>query len=120
MDARSFIVEKNAEAVEELRAIDAEYFPRRKAALAAIALAERWLDELVDGDPKLEEATVQPEAVEPSTPEPSGVTKIIHPEFTEIVFLRSARESTLAVLDRQPEETWRSARDLQPRVRHAS
>jgi len=46
MDAKTYLQEKNAIAVEELMAIDAEYVPRRNDALAAITLAEKWMEEL--------------------------------------------------------------------------
>jgi len=46
MDAKTFISKKHHAAVDELKAIDAEYIPKRDAALAAIAITEKWLDEL--------------------------------------------------------------------------
>ena len=46
MDATTFISKKHAAAVEELRAIDAEYAPRRDAAQAIIAMTQKWMDEL--------------------------------------------------------------------------
>jgi hypothetical protein len=46
MDAKTFLSKKHEAAAEELRAIEAEYFPKREAALAAIAMTQKWLDEL--------------------------------------------------------------------------
>jgi hypothetical protein len=91
MDARTFILEKNSAALEELKAIDAEYLPRRSAALELFALTEKWMDEL---------AAEELKAAPVSTP----------------------REPVLIVEDNTKEspETWRSARDLQPRVRQTA
>jgi len=46
MEAKAFISQKHAEAVEALRAIEAEYMPRREAAQATIAMTDKWLEEL--------------------------------------------------------------------------
>jgi len=46
MDAKTFISKKHEAAVEELKAIDAEYMPRREAAQAKMAMTQKWLDEL--------------------------------------------------------------------------
>jgi len=46
MEAKTFISKKHAAAVEELKAIEAEYIPRRDAAQSMIAMTQKWLDEL--------------------------------------------------------------------------
>lgn len=51
MDAKTFIARKHEAAVEELRAIDAEYIPKRDAAKSAIAITQKWLDELAAEKP---------------------------------------------------------------------
>jgi len=46
MDAKSFISNKHAAAVESLVVIEAEYRAKKEAAQAEIDLAKKWLDEL--------------------------------------------------------------------------
>jgi len=46
MEARTFIGKKHDAAVDELKAIEAEYIPRRDAAQAMIDMTQKWLDEL--------------------------------------------------------------------------
>lgn len=61
MDAKTFVSKKHHAAVEELRAIDAEYKPKRDAALAAIAMTEKWLDELSADKPSaMPEVVIDP------------------------------------------------------------
>jgi hypothetical protein len=122
MDAKTFIMAKNAASVAELRAIDAEYVPRRNAALAAIAMTEKWLDELGLDDVKAEpEPTVQavPEVVVVRS---SPQLRPARSEVTEIVLSRTASEPSLILQDnsKTPSENWRSARDLLPKTRQAS
>lgn len=98
MDARTFIYEKNSAAVEELKAIDIEYMPRRNAVLDRIAMTEKWIEELEAASAK-------------SAPE-------VKAEPAKPVFAKP----TLIVEESQmePIESWRSARDLQPKIRQAS
>jgi hypothetical protein len=56
MDAKTFINSKHDSAVEELKAIEAEYIPRRDAAQAKITLIKKWADEL-----SLEKSAPEPE-----------------------------------------------------------
>jgi len=46
MDATTFITKKHDAAVEELKAIEAEYLPKLEAAKSAITMTKKWLDEL--------------------------------------------------------------------------
>jgi len=98
MDARTFIYEKNAAAVEELKAIDIEYMPRRNAVLDRIAMTEKWIEEI-----EVSQATSESAKAEP----------IAKPMFAKPTLI--IEESEMA-----PIESWRSARDLQPKVRQAS
>ena len=54
MEAKTFISKKYDAAVEELKAIEAEYKPRLEAARAAIATSKKWLDELGSQKPMVE------------------------------------------------------------------
>jgi len=46
MDAKIFISKKHDAALDELKAIEAEYRPRLDAARAMITLTESWLNEI--------------------------------------------------------------------------
>jgi len=46
MDAKTFISKKHDAAVDDLKAIEAEYLPRLEAAKSAIAMTKKWLEEL--------------------------------------------------------------------------
>jgi len=46
MDARGFVTQKHDAAVEELRALDAEFNARKQSAQAMIDLTKKWLEEL--------------------------------------------------------------------------
>ena len=46
MDAKTFISKKHDAALDELKALEAEYKPRMDAAQAKIDMAKTWLDEL--------------------------------------------------------------------------
>jgi len=67
MEAKAFINQKLEAAVEELKAIEAEYKPRRDAAQATISLTKKWLDELgLDKSPSQPDTTIQDIVKSPS------------------------------------------------------
>lgn len=122
MDARTFIQKKNSDAVDELKAIDAAYMPKRSAALAAIAMTEKWLAEISDEmEKEVEPAKDEPGAqgVQPvfehALPEP----KSFRSDVPEIVMGRNPSEPTLIMSEqaKPAAENWRSARDLLPKAR---
>ncbi len=102
MDARSFITNKHNAAVEELRALEAEYLPRRQAALASIALTQQFLDEL-----------------SATTSEADDVRMAIVESPSSLI-----EESQVHEDDSDPEPrtptSWVSARDLLPKVRQTA
>ncbi|MDR3690258.1 MAG: hypothetical protein P4L46_12830 [Fimbriimonas sp.] len=88
MDAKTFVSQKHDEAIEELKALEAEYIPRRDAAQSKINLAKKWLDEL-----SLDKEEI-PVAVAPAQ-----------------------APSSVADLTKTPANNWVSARDLNPQAR---
>jgi len=66
MDAKAFLTAKHDAAVEELRAIDAEYAKRKESAEALVELTSKWLSELggsrVSAEPDLNIADITKQA----------------------------------------------------------
>jgi len=136
MEAKSFISNKHAAAVENLRAIEAEYLSRMSAARAEIALTQKWLDEL-GGEAVVEKPiTLETEIVEPiaekipfdAPTHESNIVELIaerpapavaRTSYAETVLDRNGTElrSNMQAAQRRPSESWVSARDLLPKVR---
>ena len=103
MEAKTFISKKHDAAVAELKALEAEFAARSKAAKEMISLTEKFLNELAD-----EKIQPAPEAVKQ---QPTKLT-IVDDELVP--------ETVMSSIPKAPSETWISARDLLPRVRQAS
>ncbi len=86
MDAKTFLNNKHDAAVEELKALEADYAKRKQAAQAAIDMAKKWLDEL--GGPEVSRS-------EPVKPEP---------------------DMSVQDFAKKPTDSWVSSRDLTARI----
>jgi hypothetical protein len=85
-----------------MKALEAEYLPRIKAAKELIAMTKVWLDELAQ-----ERTVAEPVMAK----EPAKLT---------VVQGNIEQEDEVRELPRSPSEQWISARDLLPRARQAS
>jgi len=103
MEAKTFISKKRDAAIDELKAIEAEYLPRLNAAKAMIEMTQKWMDELASERANVESPVMQ-----------------LEPAKLTVVSNNVEPEGILREIPRAPSENWVSARDLLPKVRQAS
>jgi len=113
MDAKLFITSKRDAAIAELKAIEAEYMPRRNAAMAQMELTKKWMEEL---------GAEKPAAPAPMERVPAPTRQVAFQDLPRLLIENGNADvdERQAEPAKAPSETWVSARDLQPRIRQAS